>query len=109
MTREFTYKVYAAAANFLARRRQIRGLEMMMTNYNDLSLYLVVEGEVTPASADTHWDGVNSILVAATSKDGALKIASAYDNGLAQANNLAWDGSTIAVVTLRDPDTGLYS
>ncbi|MBV1706296.1 MAG: hypothetical protein KGQ37_03725 [Hyphomicrobiales bacterium] len=82
---------------------------MMMSNYNDLSLYLVAEGEVTPATANTEWDGTNSILVAATSVDGALKIAAAYDKGLVQADNLAWDGATIAVVTLRDRDTGLYA
>lgn len=89
--------------------RQIRGLEMMMSNYNDLSLYLVAEGEVTPATADTECDGTNSILVAATSEDGALKVAAAYDKGLVQADNLAWGGSTIAVVALRDRDTGLYA
>ena len=84
------------------------GLEMIMGNYNDLSLYLVVGGDVTAASADTEWDGTNSLLVAATSEEGALKVAQAYDKGLVQADNLAWLGATIAVVTLRDSDTGLY-
>lgn len=77
--------------------------------YSDLSLYLVAEGEVTPAAADTECDGLNSLLVAATSEGGALKVAAAYDKGLVQANNLAWDGATIAVVTLRDRGTGLYA
>lgn len=80
-----------------------------MSNYNDLSLYLVSEGEVTDATSDTEWDGVNSILVAATSKDGALTVASAYDRGDVQADNLSWLGKTIAVVTLRDGETGLYA
>ncbi len=81
----------------------------MMSNYGDLSLYLVSEGDVTPATTDTEWDGTNSILVAATSEEGALKVADAYDKGLVQADNLAWDGETIAVVTLRNGDTGLYA
>ena len=82
-----------------------------MSNYNDLSLslYLVTEGEVTPATADIKFDAASSILVAATSEDGALMVAAAYDKGLVQADNLAWGGSTIAVVTLRDRDTGLYA
>lgn len=80
-----------------------------MSNYDELSLYLVAEGEVTSATADTEWDGINSILVAATSEDGALKVADAYDQGLVQADNLAWGGGTIAVVTLRDRDTGIYA
>ena len=82
---------------------------MMMSNYNDLSLYLVAEGEVKPATADTEYDNANSILVAATSEHGALKVAAAYDKGLVQADNLFWGGATIAVVTLRDRDTGLYA
>ncbi len=80
-----------------------------MSNHNDLSLYLVADGEVTPATIETEWDGANSILVAATSEAGAIKVADAYDKGLVQADNLAWVGSTIAVVTLRDRDTGLYA
>lgn len=89
--------------------RQIRGLEMMMSNYNDLSLYLVQAGEVTPATADTDWDGIGSVLVAATSEDAAIKVAAAYDSGLVQAENMVWGGKTIAVVTMRDRDTGLYA
>ena len=80
-----------------------------MSNYNELSLYLVTEGEVSLATAETEWDGTNSVLVAATSEDGAIKVADAYDRGLVQADNLAWDGATIAVVTLRDRETGLYA
>ena len=79
-----------------------------MTNYDDLSLYLVAEGDVTPADAHTEWDGTNSILVAATSQEGALRVADAYDKGKTQADNLAWEGETIAVVVLRDCETGLY-
>lgn len=75
----------------------------------ELNLYLVNEGAVTQATAETECDGANSILVAATSEDGALKVADAYDRGLVTFDNLAWDGKTIAVVTLRDSDTGLYA
>lgn len=80
-----------------------------MTNYNDLKLYLVNEGDVTPASPATEWDGVNSILVAATNESAALKVADAYDAGRITAGNLAWHGETIAVVVLRDRDTGMFA
>jgi len=80
-----------------------------MSNHDTLALYLVAEGEVTQADAATEWDGVNSILVAATSEDGARKVADAYDNGQVQADNLMWEGTTLACVTLRDRDTGLYA
>lgn len=91
--------------------RQTRGLDIEMSTHNDqsLNLYLVSGGEVTAASTDTEWDGTNSILVAATSEAGALDVAGAYDAGLVVADNLGWDGETIAVVTLRDPNTGLYA
>ena len=78
-------------------------------NRDKLALYLVSEGDVTPAEPDAEWDGTNSILVAATSADAALTVADAYDSGKAAADNLVWDGATIAVVTLRDRDTGLYA
>jgi len=79
-----------------------------MNNYNDLRLYLVADGEVTPATVDTEWDGSYSILVAATSPENALKVAAAFDREEAAPDNLAWDGDTIVVVTLCHPETGLY-
>ena len=79
-----------------------------MSNYQDLSLYLVAEGEVTAATPQTEWDGANSILVAATSEDAALTVANAYDRGEVQADNLQWLGETISVVCKRDRDTGDY-
>ncbi len=70
-----------------------------------LSLYLVAEGDVSPADVDAEWDGINSILVAATSAEAALIVANAYDRGEVQADNLAWhDGSTIGCVSMRDRD-----
>lgn len=80
-----------------------------MSNHTELSLYLVAEGDVSEATANTEWDGENSILVAATSKEGALKVAEAYDKGEVQADNIAWHGQTLACVTLRDQNTGLYA
>lgn len=79
-----------------------------MSNYQDLSLYLVTEGEVTAADPETEWDGANSILVAATSEDAALKGGEAYDRGEVQAGNLQWLGQAISVVCLRDRETGDY-
>ena len=80
-----------------------------MNNYDELKLWLVSEGDVTAADTDTEWDGNNSILVAATSSESALSVADAYDKGRTQADNLAWNGGTIAVVCLRDADTGDYA
>lgn len=80
-----------------------------MSNYDELQLWLVSEGDVTPASPTSEWDGQNSILVAATSVDGALRVAEAYDIGRTQADNLPWLGKTLAVVTLRDSETGVYA
>ena len=82
---------------------------MSNNNYNDLSLYLVAEGDVTSATAETEWDGFSTVLVAATSEAGAIKVADAFDRGLVQADNLPWGETTIAVVTLRDRKTGLYA
>lgn len=79
-----------------------------MSNYSDLRLFLVDSGDVIPATAETEWDGENSVLVAATSEEGALKVAAAYDAGQVQVDNLAWCGETIAVVALRDED-GLFA
>lgn len=79
-----------------------------MSNAHTLNLYLVAEGEVSKANESTEWDGTNSILVAATSESSALKVADAYDQGQIQADNLAWHGKTLACLTLRDKDTGLY-
>ena len=79
-----------------------------MSNYQDLSMYLVAEGQVTSATPETQWDGTNSILVAATSEDAALQVADAYDRGAVQADNLTWDGETLACVCLRNRDTGDY-
>jgi hypothetical protein len=82
-------------------------LEIKMSNYDELKLWLVSEGDVTSATPETEWDGDNSILVAATSSAAALEVAEAYDKGEVRADNLAWLGATIGCVCIRD-DTGDY-
>jgi len=78
-----------------------------MSNHSDLRLYLVAEGEVTEATPETKWDGKNSILIAATCESSACHVACAYDAGEVQADNLAWNGETISVVTMQD-ENGWY-
>ncbi len=80
-----------------------------MSNFTELNLYLVAEGEISSATPATEWDGTNSILVAATSENAALQVAEAYDRGDVFPDNIAWNGETISVVTLRDRDTGFYA
>lgn len=43
-----------------------------MSNYDALALYLVADGEASLSNPDADWDGVNSVLVAATSGDAKL-------------------------------------
>ena len=80
-----------------------------MSNYGSLNLYLVRAGEVQPGSTDSEWDGIESILVAATSEAAALDVAAAYDAGDVGPDNLWWYGEAVAAVWLRDSDTGLYA
>ena len=75
----------------------------------DLSLWLVTNGEATEADEDTEWDGVESVLVAATTPEAAAKLATAYDRDELEVGNLAWNGMTVACVYLRDRETGLYA
>lgn len=75
---------------------------------HELSLYLVKEGEVTNANRDTPWDGTDSVLVAACSREGALRAARAFDRGEVGYDNLQWGDRRIAAVTLKDAQTGWY-
>jgi hypothetical protein len=59
----------------------------MKNNKNNLSLYLVKEGQVYNANEDTEWDGDNSILVLAYDEEYALVTAAAYDRELIQEDN----------------------
>ena len=70
-----------------------------MTN---IDLYLVTDGEVYEATADTNWDGETSVLVASTSPQNALKAAKAYDDGLIGFDTIWWYGRPLAVVALVD-------
>ena len=73
----------------------------MSTNYESLNIYLVAEGEVSPAEVNTEFDGERSVLVAATSEAGALMVAEAYDRNDIGIDNLSWNGETITVAALR--------
>jgi hypothetical protein len=80
-----------------------------MSNYSSLNLYLVSEGVVSAGEPTTECDGLNSVLVAATSPAAALRVADAYAAGAIGIDNLEWHGQTIAAATIRDADTGLYA
>ena len=73
-----------------------------MSNHNALSLYLVQDGEATECGPDTEGDGTNSVVVAATTPDSALRIASAYDRAQIQMDNLQWGAGVVSVVTMKD-------
>jgi hypothetical protein len=79
-----------------------------MSTSKGLYLFLVVDGRVTGGWQEAWWDGERSILVAATSKEVALKIAEAYGNGLVKPDYIPWCYSTAYAVAMRDPDTGDY-
>lgn len=79
-----------------------------MSNYDALNLYLICEGEVTAADATTKCNGVNSILVAATSEAAALNLADAYDRNEIELGNIAWHGGTVAALYSRD-EMGNYA
>jgi hypothetical protein len=79
-----------------------------MGTYEDLSLFIVRDGQATAADCDAEFDGVESILVAATSPDSALEVADRYDAGFVGLSNMEWEGKTIAVVCVQDTETGAY-
>ncbi len=67
--------------------------------------YLVHNGKVSRATPDTPWDGEESVLVYASSPKAALRVAEAYDRGLAQADNIYANGTKVsAAVFLLDED-----
>lgn len=69
-----------------------------MKKHRDLNLYLVAGGEAVPAAPDVEWDGFESVLVAATSAEAALRVAASYDRGEIGPDNLDYDGRTIVAV-----------
>lgn len=61
-------------------------------------LYLVTGGDVTDATPDTEWDGIESVLVAAPDERAALYAAVGYDAGRLGPTNYAIDGRTVACI-----------
>lgn len=76
--------------------------------HDDLRLWWVHEGVVEGVHAPVEVNWVETILVAATTEEAARDIASEYDAGLLAADNLTWDGATIACAYSRDED-GFYA
>lgn len=67
------------------------------------SFYLVDAGLVTLATPDTEFDGVDSVLVYASSPEEALALAHQYDQGLVDVDNL-WipaQGRAVAALAAR--------
>jgi|GEM_PF-7106483 len=90
------------------RRASGTGAEIMMSNFTDLKLFLVRDGEVFSESAAPESNEVDNILVAATTPEGALHIADAYENEQIEPQEMEWQGKKISVLTMRNPQTGLY-
>lgn len=66
------------------------------------TLYLVSQGTVTECPADQQWDGTESVLAYATSADDARVLASLYDDGLTQPDNVTVNGQTVIALTNDD-------
>lgn len=66
------------------------------------TLYLVSQGTVTECPADQQWDGTESVLAYATSADDARVLASLYDDGVIQPDNVVVDGQTVVALTNYD-------
>jgi hypothetical protein len=66
-----------------------------------MNFYLVENGAVEPADADTEFDGIDSVLAYTTTETAALARAKAYDAGLIQPDNvwLASEGRAVAALT----------
>lgn len=79
-----------------------------MTNSYDLELYFVEAGTAFPGNTQDDWDGLDKILVAATSAEAALAVGDLYDQGKVIADNLPWGRQTITAVFYQNPITGLF-
>lgn len=73
------------------------------------NLYLVINGFASPATIDTEWDGVDSVLVAADSEKEAVQIADIYKNEYFTGlfTEVSVKGTTIDVVTMDVSDSDL--
>lgn len=79
-----------------------------MTNTYDLELYFVEAGTALPGNTQDDWDGLDKILVVATSAEAALAVADLYDQGKVIADNIQWGRQTITAVYYRNPITGAF-
>jgi len=54
-----------------------------------LNLYLVSEGDVTDATPETEFDGINSVIVAAQTPAEALELVGQFERGEIGIDNIA--------------------
>ena len=67
------------------------------------SFWLVEGGKVTPATQDTQFDGMDSVLVFARTSIEAALIAKAYEDLLIAVDNVTADnGETVAALSMSD-------
>lgn len=66
------------------------------------TLYLISQGTITECPLDQQWDGAESVLAYARSADQARVLASLYDNGVIQPDNVVVDGKTVVALTNDD-------
>lgn len=79
-----------------------------MSDISNLKLFLVANGEAFLESEAPEMTDADSVQVAATSAEGALRAFDAFNNGQTEEQEIQWGGKTISVVALRDPATGQY-
>lgn len=66
------------------------------------TLYLISQGTVTECPADQQCDCTESVLAYATSADDARVLASLYDDGVIQPDNVVVNGQTVVALTNDD-------
>lgn len=66
------------------------------------TLYLISQGTVAECPADQQWNGTESVLAYATSTDDARVLASLYDDGMIQPDNVTVNGQTVVALTNDD-------
>lgn len=69
------------------------------------TLYLVSDGTVTAADADTKWNGCESSLVFAANEDEAVRLADGYARGECQPDNLQIAGRTVVCLSRENHPT----
>lgn len=66
------------------------------------TLYLISQGTITECPLDQQWDGTESVLAYATTADDARVLASLYDDGMIQPDNVRVNGQTVVALTIYD-------